>query len=363
MDSFGIPLLIIAVVAIFVVDIFSISYLKTALLDLRMRKPGFFLGSVGILIVSIALSIIMAGAFVPKTAVATETAVKETTEKIEVVELVEEVKDEQKEEKAPEIIQSMIQPTTILPKFSVWRGYYKNFNYNFIEVENGVPFVYMPEERKDSQTDLNNIVKNREGENIVIMANAGVFDIETLWPLGTTIQNNRILTKNPGNSDFSWTLVIDESNNVGYVRGAIDKNENIDYIDARTGELVKNRKIISAVYTFMPFILNNQIVNEKYRHYYDAYRARQIFCVKQNSYMIISNPSEGEDGGGWSFDDMVRIAEYRGCVSAINLDGGGSVSTAYRGSLSQNFSILTSTKRYDPTFIVFTADNLAPRGR
>ena len=388
MSDFGIPLLIIAMLAILAVDVFSVSYLKTALLDMRMRKPGFFIGSAGICVASIILSLIMAGAFLQSPVKAETTEVPKAGTVQEEVE--EETKQNELEEpeepeaKEPELTQATaVTSTTVtaptvsanvpaapaaqatlntqatVPTFDVWRGYYKNFTYNFIEITNGTPYAYMPTNRGNFQSDLNNIVANREGGNIIIMANASVYNTTTTEPLGTTIQNRKIIAQNGGSN---WTLVVDEAGNVGYVKGAVN-GTTTDYIDAKTGATVKNRKIVSAVYAFVPFVLNGKAQEEYRGNYQNAYRARQIFCVKQNSYIIITNTGEGETGGGWNFDDMVQVANYRGCLSAFNLDGGGSTATAYRTTLNKNFSILATTERHDPTFIVFTADNLAPRGK
>lgn len=391
MSDFGIPLLIIAMLAILAVDVFSVSYLKTALLDMRMRKPGFFIGSAGICVASIILSLIMAGAFLqsPVKAETTEvpkagTVQEEVEEETKQNELEEPEEPEEPEAKEPELTQTtVVTPTTVtaptvsanvpaapsaqttlstqttVPTFDVWRGYYKDFTYNFIEITNGTPYAYMPTNRGNFQSDLNNIVANREGGNIIIMANASVYNTTTTDPLGTTIQNQKIIAQNGGSN---WTLVVDEAGNVGYVKGAVN-GTTTDYIDAKTGATVKNRKIVSAVYAFVPFVLNGKAQEEYRGNYQNAYRARQIFCVKQNSYIIITNTGEGETGGGWNFDDMVQVANYRGCLSAFNLDGGGSTATAYRTTLNKNFSILATTERHDPTFIVFTADNLAPRGK
>ena len=383
MSDFGIPLLIIAMLAILAVDVFSVSYLKTALLDMRMRKPGFFIGSAGICVASIILSLIMAGAFLQSPVKAETTEVPKAGTVQEEVE--EETKQNELEEpEEPELTQATaVTSTTVtaptvsanvpaapaaqatlntqatVPTFDVWRGYYKNFTYNFIEITNGTPYAYMPTNRGNFQSDLNNIVANREGGNIIIMANASVYNTTTTDPLGTTIQNQKIIAQNGGSN---WTLVVDEAGNVGYVKGAVN-GTTTDYIDAKTGATVKNRKIVSAVYAFVPFVLNGKAQEEYRGNYQNAYRARQIFCVKQNSYIIITNTGEGETGGGWNFDDMVQVANYRGCLSAFNLDGGGSTATAYRTTLNKNFSILATTERHDPTFIVFTADNLAPRGK
>lgn len=245
--------------------------------------------------------------------------------------------------------------------FSVWRGFLKGFSYNFIEVENATPYVYMPSDRGDFETDIKNIAANKEGGNIVIMANAGIFSDNT-EPLGSVIQNGKLVSQHEAVGPWCWTLVVDEDGNVGYVNSPVNDTA-VDYIDAKTGEVVTGKKIISAVYAFVPFMMNGQAV-EKFRAGYEgAYRARQIFCVKQNSYMIITNTGEGKDGGGWDFNDMVQVATYRGCLSAFNLDGGGSTATAYRASLNNNFTIPATTKRRDPTFIVFTADNQAPSGK
>lgn len=356
-----------------------------------MRKPGFFLGSAGICVASIVLSLIMAGAFLQSPAKAEEEqieavavaevpkagAVQEETE--EAKEVAEEPELEEPEAKEPELTQAVAPATSVaittpttqttpttpaiqtatVPTFDVWRGYYKDFTYNFIEITNGTPYAYMPTNRGNFQSDLNNIVANREGGNIIIMANASVYNTTTTDPLGTTIQNQKIMAQNGGSN---WTLVVDEAGNVGYVKGAVN-GTTTDYIDAKTGATVKNRKIVSAVYAFVPFVLNGKAQEEYRGNYQNAYRARQIFCVKQNSYIIITNTGEGETGGGWNFDDMVQVANYRGCLSAFNLDGGGSTATAYRTTLNKNFSILATTERHDPTFIVFTADNLAPRGK
>ena len=259
----------------------------------------------------------------------------------------------------PVIEQPVETASPTVPSFTAWSNIYKGHEYAYIEVENGIPYVYAPNYRGSFWYDLNNISSGRESNNIVVMANAGTFSDNTN-PLGTVIQNGKIIAKNGGGGGHSWTLVVDEFGNVGYVDGSLESDVT-DYIDAKTGETIKNRKIISAVYAYIPFIINNKIVNEQQG--YSNYRARQIFCVKQNSYMFITNTGEGENGGGWNFDDMVEVARRRGCVSAFNLDGGGSTALAWRTSLNQGFQTYATTERYDPTFIVFTADNLAPSGK
>ena len=247
------------------------------------------------------------------------------------------------------------------PNYKVWKNTRNGHEYVYTEIENGIPYVYMPNARGTFWYDLNNISAGREGGNIVLMANAGIYNMTSLEPLGMTIQNGKISFAGQEQDWSCWTLVVDEDGNVGYIHGVV-KGEVASFIDARTGEMRKDKKIVSAVYAFVPFILNNDVASEEYAGIYGAYRARQIFCVKQDSYMLITNTGEGIDGG-WNYNDMITVARRRGCISAFNLDGGGSTALAWRNSIGAPFTAYATTERYDPTFIVFTINNTAPSGK
>ena len=264
----------------------------------------------------------------------------------------------------PTVAQPTETRSSIIPSFTAWSNIYKGHEYAYIEIEGGVPYVYAPNYRGSFWYDLNNISSGRESSNIVVMANAGIFNDDSS-PRGNTIQNGKIITSSNSNASIPQTLVIDEAGNVGYTNKAIT-NGVTDYTDALTGKNVSNRKIISAVTAFSPIVMNGKAATEYKSKVanYSAYRARSIFCVKgKGSYTLITNTGEGENGGGWNCDDMVEVARRRGCVSAFNLDGGGSTALAWRKSLNQGFQTYATTERYDPTFIVFTADNLAPSGK
>ncbi len=393
-----ITLMIVAIILIVIIGILSFSYIKAAFLV----TSGFYVAATAIGIITVALSGVVAAAMLKKITPMEDVRLDGTVEEIAVVDDSAETETETEELSpeesssegvatepeetpaeptpapvapapasqtvAPEVKpsadeSSQAKVSELVPKFSVWKGYYKGFDYNYIEVENGTPYAYMPSNRGNFQSDLNNIVNNREGGNIVVMANAGLFNDDSS-PRGTTIQNGKILSVASGNCSVQCNLVVDEYGNVGYTGETITSGT-ANYVDARTGATVENRRIVSAVRGFAPFVMNSTAVNKSTNLGFskDSFRARQIFCVKQNSYMIITNTGEGEAGGGWNFDDMVNVANYRGCISAYNLDGGGSTATAYRTSLSRAFTVLATTARHDPTFIVFTSDNLAPRGK
>lgn len=263
----------------------------------------------------------------------------------------------------PTITQPTETRSSIIPSFTAWSNIYKGHEYAYIEIEGGVPYVYAPNHRGSFWYDLNNISSGRESSNIVVMANAGLFDTTSLAPLGTTIQNGKVVSSVTSNYSIPRILVVDDSGNVGYTTNSAGGVIN-SYIDAVTGETVTGRKIISAVYGFGPVVLNGKTATKYSGKIANGYRARQVFCVRaKNKYTIITNTGEGENGGGWNFDDIAEVARRRGCVSAFNLDGGGSTALAWRKSLNQGFQAYATTERHDPTFIVFTADNLAPSGK
>jgi exopolysaccharide biosynthesis protein len=246
---------------------------------------------------------------------------------------------------------------------AAWSNIYKGKEYAYIEIENGIPYVYAPDARGSFWYDLNNISAGRESNNIVVMANAGVFNDNTT-PRGALVQNGNVISAGKS-SKLNNTLVIDDAGNVGYTNKTIE-NGTVEYTDAVTGKKVSGRKIVSAVTAFSPIVINGKVATGyKTRvENYSAYRARSIFCMhSKGSYVLIANKGEGIDGGGWNFDDMATVALRRGCQFAFNLDGGGSTSLAWRTSIYDGFSAYVATERYAPTFIVFTADNLAPSGK
>lgn len=404
----GIILFIVGTLAAFVAAIAGIAYLRTLSVYIGMRRlyrVSFGVGMLAIaaLISTLIAQMLLSGSIsdVSEDIAALSTPAEEfqlieedadtkveiaETPKEEASESEVEAKSEGAEEEVAEapvqpVAEQPAQPATeqqpaqpvaeqpavarsqIAPSFSVWSNIYKGHEYAYIEVENGVPYVYAPNNRGSFWYDLNNISSGRESGNIVVMANAGLFDTSSLVPLGTTIQNGKVVSSATSNSGIPRTLVVDDGGNVGYATnsagGAISS-----YTDAVTGETVTGRKIVSAVYGFGPVMLNDKTATKYKDKVAKGYRARQMFCVRaKNNYMIISNTGEGEDGGGWDFDDMAEVARRRGCVSAFSLDGGGSTALAWRTSVHQDFSTYATTERNEPTFIVFTADNLAPSGK
>ena len=404
----GITLFIIGTLAALVAVAAVISYLRTMSVYMslkRLYRASFHLGAIGIavLVSFLFFKVFISGEFfataeeVNITDVATA-QVKEPEQKKETKTTKSKSKKTEKEETEPAVtepaasepaaiepvqaeepqqaaqpaaepvtapaVQPAVKKSLLIPSFSVWTNVYKGQEYAYVEVENGTPYVYMPNYRGTFWYDLNNISSGRESSNIVVMANAGVFNDDSS-PKGAVIQNGNVASVKSSNSSIPNTLVIDETGNVGYTNKAVTSNV-VSYTDALTGQTVSGRKIVSAITAFSPIVINGQAATQYKSKVanYSAYRPRSIFCVrKSNSYTIITNKGEGEGTGGWNFDDMATVALRRGCQFAFNLDGGGSTALAWRISTNLGFSTYVATERHDPTYIVFTSNNLAPAGK
>lgn len=387
--SVGIVLFIVGTVGAFVVAAAAIAYLRTLSVYMGLKRLYRASFNVGMVAIAVLTSALIAQMLMEKNVpdmintVASATTGVVTTDDGQIDEPQVEIKDDvasvevdrtanaaaqgaadagsKDESGSASASEPVAQPKNkLVPSFSVWTNVYKGHEYAYVEVENSVPYVYKPNAQGSFWYDLNNISAGRESGNIVIMANAGVFNMDTLQPVGTTIQNGKVVSDGEATKS-KQTLVIDAEGNVGYIKsGAVSTSSS--YVDVLTGKTVSGKKIVSAVTAFVPVVLNGKKATA-YEKQFSNYRARSIFCVRgKGSYTLITNTGEGESGG-WNFDDMATVSLRRGCQFAFNLDGGGSTSLAWRTSIHSGFSVYAATERYVPTFIVFTVDNLAPSGK
>ncbi len=370
MNLFGIILFAIGVVAAFGLALTVISRLKTIQGYRRLRRWRRIAFNTEILLLSFFFSVLVGQIFLPDDF---GTSINGADEGVEDTFIESSENESKKQVILPDTFGEIVENELIekmgetsgkksasKPSFTVWSNVYKGFKYSYVEVENGVPYVYAPTFRGNFAQNINNIRIGEEGKNILVIANAGVFEGESS-PVGAVIQNGNVIQTKAKKDSSSRTLVMDEGGNVGYTGEAVTGNV-VTYTDAITGKTVEGRKIVSAVTGFTPIVINGKVATKfkkKVANYAD-YRARTVFCVrKNNAYTIITNTGEGENGG-WDFGDMAAVALRRDCQFAFDLDGGGSTALAWRTLLSQNFNIYATTIRKTPTYIVFTADNLPP---
>lgn len=241
--------------------------------------------------------------------------------------------------------------------------------YNYIEIKNATPYVYMPKAHNGFAEVLNNIKNGTEGNNILIIANAGTFDMKKGTPTGVTIQDGKVFS----NKSVSYsTLVIDEDGSIGFTSGNVDADKmtrgEVAYTDGLTGQTISGKKIVSAVSHFTPLLVNGESAKNKYYSgnpgdHYNLKAQRQIICIKADkTNAIITGKNDGRGGGpgGWKDDDMIKIAKEENCHFAFNLDGGGSISTAWRNTINDSFTSYDTSTRLIPSYIVYTDNNLPP---
>lgn len=364
---FGIVLFTVGTLGAFVAATAAIAYLRTMSVYMNMKKLYRISFSAGMMVIAALLSVLIARMLMPSEIVEAVSDMSVAITDIDSEKIAKKAIADSTEEIDKKIAREAVKNASVLQasglNFNAWTSTYKGKEYAYVEIENSVPYVYAPDARGSFWYDINNIAAGRESGNITVIANAGIFNDNTS-PRGTLVQNGKVILAGE-NSKLENTLVIDDAGNVGYTNKAIE-NGTVEYTDALTGKKVSGRKIVSAVTAFSPIAINGKAAT-KYKNRvvnYSAYRARSIFCVRdKGSYILITNKGEGIDGGGWNFDDMAAVALRHECQFAFNLDGGGSTALAWRTSLDAGFTPYATTERYAPTFIVFTADNLAPAGK
>lgn len=362
---FGIVLFTVGTLGAFVAATAAIAYLRTMSVYMNMKKLYRISFSAGMMVIAALLSVLIARMLMPSEIAEAVSDTSVAIADIDSEKIAKKAIADSTEEIDKKIAREAVKNASVLQasgsNFNAWTSTYKGKEYAYVEIENSVPYVYAPDARGSFWYDINNIAAGRESSNITVIANAGIFN-DNLSPIGSVIQNGKTISTGV-ESRFRQTLVVDEDENVGYTDKAIVGNV-ASYIDVITNEEVFDKKIVSSVTAFVPIVVGGKAVTENIGWLSDSYRARSIFCVRdKGSYVLITNKGEGIDGGGWNFDDMVTVALRHECQFAFNLDGGGSTALAWRTSLDAGFTPYATTERYAPTFIVFTADNLAPAGK
>jgi len=186
------------------------------------------------------------------------------------------------------------------------------------------------------------------GTNLLLVANAGIFDTTTLEPEGMIIQNGTVLNNTPSGR-LSKPLTIDKNGDLGYAA-----------YDADAAELAADG-IVSAVCGFMPIIVDYEAVPSSewnsVSHYTENAQRQIIGQWGNGDYAIVT--CEGRDfhgSDGWTIAEAQAVCQRLGLKFAYNLDGGGSTETML-GLKHINTIYEGSTGRTVPTFIVFNGSD------
>jgi uncharacterized protein YjdB len=267
--------------------------------------------------------------------------------------------------------------------------------YKYINLSGLTPYVYAPT-GAGSSTDsdflnvvdmMNNATYGGKLNNIVVAINAGLFYSPdggrsycyNLREADGVLISNGVVLKSVESiyQTESDVLVIDEDGNVGYTDYYADADKLVSgegyYRDIR-GKLVTGKKIISAVTGFVPFVINGKNVYNaadtklsgyhNYVSHYTAAAPRQIFGVKADgSYGVLTSGTYAD--AKWTLNQAAELAIAEGFVFAYNFEGGSTAGTTYATGSGDSYAVTNfvpqnSAGRRMPTYLVFTANNVAP---
>ncbi|GGJ48437.1 phosphodiester glycosidase family protein [Virgibacillus salexigens] len=162
--------------------------------------------------------------------------------------------------------------------------------------------------------------------NLTMVANAGVFNMETGTPLGIHIQDGIILQDTPHSNNYTLGIKAD--------------NTLVTYDSAITAQDILADGCNDALTGFFPIIENgspvdptlyNAVANTSEQH------PRQVIAqLSNNDILFLTVQGRDINGKGMTYDDLIRVASGLGATFAYCLDGGGSTQTVVRGALVNN---------------------------
>ena len=122
-----------------------------------------------------------------------------------------------------------------------------------------------------------------------------------------------------------------------YTLGIKDTNELVVYPPEMTAQDILDDGTNNALTCFVPLIVDYKPVGEEVLQVVGnnvQKHPRQVIAQLDNlDLLILSCGGRGFDGEGMTAEDMIRILLENKVKFAVNLDGGGSVSTVIRGEL------------------------------
>ena len=161
-------------------------------------------------------------------------------------------------------------------------------------------------------------------KNATVCVNAGVYDVDTNYPLGTVIKDGKIIYNAMPPADDKYQFI------------AIKRDGSISVYDkGTTAYKMINDGVTDALCIFGSLIYNGITVSQTD----DRKEPRQSIGIKQDgTIVIVSCDGRRVDSKGMTYDDLARIHYNLGSYNAYILDGGGSTSTVVRG-IKQNENV------------------------
>lgn len=170
---------------------------------------------------------------------------------------------------------------------------------------------------------LESTLKFAARKNATVCVNAGIFDVDNGYPVGSLIKDGKILyTRTPSEDKYQYLGIKADGSVKVY-------NRNI------TPQYMLNDGIMDAVCIFGSLLVSGQGVTQTDKR---VEPRQSIGFDHAGNKIIISCEGRTVSNAGMSYDDLVRLHINHGSYNAYILDGGGSTSTVVKG-VKQNDNI------------------------
>lgn len=160
-------------------------------------------------------------------------------------------------------------------------------------------------------------------KNATVCVNAGVYNIDTKYPVGSLIKDSQILyTAMPTDDKYQYLGIKGDGSVKVYPR-------------TTTPEAMLNDGVVDATCIFGSLILDGVAVPQTDLR---VEPRQSIGFDQEGNILIITCEGRTSENLGMSYDDLARLHYKHGSYNAYILDGGGSSSTVIRG-VKQNDNI------------------------
>lgn len=183
-------------------------------------------------------------------------------------------------------------------------------------------------------------------KNATVCINAGVYNVDTNYPLGTLIKDGKALyTLNPTDEKYQFLGIKYDNTLKVYPRST-------------TAEAMINDNVRDAICIFNSLIIDGAEVSQT-----DERKdpRQSIGITPEGTINIITCDGRMIDNEGMSYADLARLHKLHNSINAYILDGGGSASTVVKGiKQNANVDFLTDDRKVNNFLYVARPTNTTP---
>lgn len=183
-------------------------------------------------------------------------------------------------------------------------------------------------------------------KNATLCINAGVYDVDTHYPVGTLIKDYKVLYENNPTDDKYQFLAISPTGKI----------KNFPKDTTASEMLEKGYKDVVTI--FSTLISNGIAILQTDKR---SEPRQSLGITKDGEIIIVSCDGRTRLSEGMSYDDLARIHSTLGSYNAYILDGGGSVSTVLRGvKQNENIDYFTVDRKVNNFLYIARETNTTP---